>query len=233
MAFAFGGLGGSLSIGAVALFLLRRSFERRVVRTEGVVTDLDVRSSSEFPIVTFEAAAEILSGVGKQYTFRSNFSQGGYVIGQRVPVYYDPRNPNRATIMSQRASKLLALVVVLAGFLLMAIAAVLGVFVAPVVGRRDEAVLAFFDAYRNGDNVAVAALTAKNAQVDDTLLRSEAPKSRSWKQGNSVSGGGESCVRGMLMPNRVQVVLYLEEGKDGWKVVRAAENDARCEEDLD
>lgn len=234
MVLMFGGFGAALCVAGIALFLSRWTLLRRAVRTQGIIKELDVRSDSEVPIVTFEAPDARGSGAPRAFTFRSTSSQaGGYTIGQGVTVWYDPKDPTRATIMNRQALKLATAALLLSGVLFMAVAAGVAVFVLPGLARRDEAVTKFLGAYRSGDQRAVAAVTAPNAAIDEALLRSAVHASSSFVQGSSTLGGGESCVRGVLMPNRIEVILYLEEGSDGWKVLRAAKNDPACEKDLD
>jgi hypothetical protein len=119
-----------------------------------------------------------------------------------------------------------------------AVAIAIGLFVvvgvAPGVAERDRAVFAFFQAYRDGDVAAVERLTAKNAKVDRDFLEREVPLSKSFELGdNSTDFHGDSCVRGLLLPNRVQVVLFLRRRTSEWQVLRAAQRDSECEPQLD
>lgn len=82
----------------------RLFFASRAVRTEGTVTGID--PVEDFPLVTFTAERTAMGA--RLVTFRSNYKDTNYEIGQKLIVYYDPQNPDGATITPASFSWLLA-----------------------------------------------------------------------------------------------------------------------------
>jgi hypothetical protein len=226
-----GGIGVLLTAAGAAYALWWRAFLKRAIRTEGTVTAMDPGSSGEFPVITFTAEGEPMAG-GRVITFRSNFSAGSYAIGQRVAVTYDPRNPRGATIMGQKHMWLFAACIGGTGLVMVPVAAMLGLWLAPLESGRDEAIEKFLAAVRRDDPRAIQAWTAQNAQIDHAYLRSTIRPSRGFRPGSSYLNSGDSCIRGSVDPGAL-LALYLVVEKDKWRVMRAGRVDPECDADLD
>lgn len=227
LAFTVGG--GVMFVSGIILAVWRAALQRRARVTEGTVTGLHQGSEGSFPVVTFNAGDAVAGG--RVVTFRSNFSRG-QDIGEKVPVYYDPRNPQGATLMSPAMTWVFVGMLCGGGILLGGAAGVFGLFLAPAVAKRDRAVEAFIEALREGDDDAVERLSAAKAEIDRDHLDREVPKSRVFEIGQSAMGGGTSCVRGLLEPNHIQITIYLVERGERWKVARAGKKDPECDERL-
>jgi hypothetical protein len=116
------------------------------------------------------------------------------------------------------------------------VALVMYVFVRPIEvssAERDEAIRVFLDAVRRDDGAALGAVTAPGFAADAGFLRDHVRTSVRYEQGNSniSRGDDESCVRGMLFPARVRIVMRLRKQRDRWLLESAATADP-CERGL-
>ncbi len=90
---------GLLLLGVAAVLVVSAAtFARAAERAEGTVVDFGRRHSlAVYPYVTYTSPAD-----GREYTFRDKTGRWPppYIIGERVPVLYDPAHPIDAQIDS-------------------------------------------------------------------------------------------------------------------------------------
>lgn len=224
-------LGVALLIGA-AIFASMASRARRLKRAKGTVTGLDPGSSGDYPIVTFAPEGNPTAG-GREVTFRDRRSQGSFRIGEQHDVFYDPLRPESATLFDARQLWLVALILAGVGLLMFPLAAMLGLYLAPLSEGRDAAVEAFLGAVRRGDEEALRGATIEGAQLDRAFLEREIRPTTGFEATSSDIGFDDtSCIRGHVSSG-AQLVMRLEKRGDRWQVVRAGNRDAECDADLD
>lgn len=120
---AFLALAGLVSLSVAGAHYLRdRAFALRAVRTEAVVVALSNQWSrdgnSVSAVLDFEAG-----GWPVRVSSRISTDPPAYVVGQRVPIVYDPANPEGAVIDSWKERYLVPIVGAGLGLLFLAVAA--------------------------------------------------------------------------------------------------------------
>ena len=218
-------LGGVLVL-ALGIWLWLRG-RRLTAQTVGVVTAMEERGSGEFPVVTFTPTG-VTGGPSGPIQFHSNLSIG-HKVGDAVEVRYEPADPSHASIAPAVLFRLSSLAMIGGGFLGASIGVLLLAVLAPAVEARDRAVERFFAAARAGDAQKLAAVSARNARLDQAMLFAEGKRSRSVRTGSSAMNFDDSCVEVILEPHEVRLLTKLLVEKGKWRVQRVAANDEECE----
>jgi hypothetical protein len=218
---------GALSL-IVSLVVAGRRFffSLRAVSVEGAVTSLE---GSGFPTVSFTPGD--LSVGGRVYTFQSSIRTGSNAIGQKVRVYYDPKRPQNATIVS---SAFVYFITGMAGVLGTAtcwgVGAMLAFWVGPTTEARDTGVARFLAAVERGDPSAIRSAAAEDAQLDYAFLEYLRGIS-GFDEGHSTLDSNGSCIRGMIGDHQITMKVVQRNGE--WRVLRAANLDPlECDEEL-
>ncbi|MFX1708965.1 DUF3592 domain-containing protein [Chitinophaga sp. CC14] len=95
----FLGIGLLMVAGASVIYYNIRQFNASAVKTSGTVVDLIAKGKRSYaPVVTYYDEA----GVKHRYISSVSSNPAGYEIGERVGMYYDPKNPDDATIAGWR-----------------------------------------------------------------------------------------------------------------------------------
>jgi hypothetical protein len=230
-------VGGLLMVALEVGILVRRArFEQRAVAARGTVTEVSVTSSGEFPVIRFSPAG----AVGEVTLGKFPAPTGDYRLGDRVPVSYDPRDPDNARLDTDHAKamrKMTDRALLGCGAMLVVLGLGLFSFIPGIEvdeAARDVAIEDFLRAVRRDDMKAVRKAAARGARLDEAFLQTHVRPSTGFKQNSSDIGfDATSCVRGGVPPSRHQLVLKLVKHEGRWKVLRAANRDKDCEERLD
>lgn len=95
----FLGIGLLMVIGASVICYNIKQFNASAVKTSGTVVDLIAKGKRSYaPVVTYYDEA----GVKHRYISSVSSHPAGYEIGERVGIYYDPKNPDDAAIAGWR-----------------------------------------------------------------------------------------------------------------------------------
>jgi hypothetical protein len=106
-------------------------------------------------------------------------------------------------------------------------------YIAPTNATRARTISRFLGAARSKDRDTLRLTLGTGAQIDEDFRLREVPASTGFAmEGGDLGFDDTSCVRGVLLPQRVQLALYLAEQRGKWNVVRAANSDPECADRL-
>ncbi len=208
----------ALIVGSIVSAVRQARFARSAVATEGVVTALEPDAKIAHPKITFQAGDRLV-------TFRSG-QTGHYAVGQKLTVYYDPADPETATLTAPAAARRTAILLSIPGIVLLPICVIIAVYVGPAESASERAARSFVDAVRKGTRDDAASLdhdaqsqirAATEFHLDDV-----------W-----IGFDDTACIVGELLPHRARLVLALVKVNGIWKVRRAAPRDPECDKRLD
>src|SRR5262245_43115985 len=111
-------------VGACRVLLRRKSLDEAALEADGTVTGLEDRGSGKFPIVTFTPR-----DARDAVTFSSSYTTNDYVLGQRLRVFYEPGDPESATLMSPVDSGTMARSLAIGGLVLLGLGALFGLVI--------------------------------------------------------------------------------------------------------
>jgi hypothetical protein len=232
--------GAVLLVLAMGLAARRLLLLRRGVMTQGTVVELEEQSSGPHrPIVSFTPAGDAVTSDGRVLRFSTNVTGGGerYKVGQTVPVVYDPNHPAHASIATRFQLWGGPALTAMPAAILFTTAAIMWLVSGPLHAKDNaaKATAEEFTGYvRAGEQKKAKGLCAPGATIDEVFLQREVPKSTRLEIANYVRGFDDSvCLSGLLMPNRVPLVMALELSNEEWRVVRAAHTDSDCDERLE
>jgi hypothetical protein len=214
--------GAACALGGIAALLLLlaggtavpRSLRSARERTaQGTITGLHRTSRGPCPIVTFSPDSV------QQITFETQEHHPPRGIGDTLAVFYDSRDPRRATVVGRRVAYRTAAIQAAVGLALLPAAAALAFWLAPLQSAHDDVVEEFLAAARRGDEAALRARTAPGAVFDEAYMQRYVRSSTGFEHARTRIGFDDrSCVAGSLKPHGVQIVMSLVQIRGVWKV---------------